>query len=1079
MPLAAQLAKLLTKGAREVMSFPTGSVMKHEPTMRVLTPEQEAASYAPIRTSSYELPTEELAPIAPVETPITPIETDVVPPVRAEIDEATSEVPQLYSDIPAGPQGKEWLERKILLAQEKRQEYRDKGQPDSMYATLGGMEEVTGYFREPLLLDPKALKRIKGAQGEEKIIPGEKLRRLKGNIAEEGYFASPDPINIMVREDGVPFVYEGNNRLFEAIESGRSSIPVRLNYLRGAENVDGPLSPDKLPSITSRKIDEVPPVRTETDELVPTVYKNGMEYVSALPAKSIMMKEGESFQYTGPLEVKPFVIPGKSSYIEKFGNPSTSIEKTGLPENIIKDTDNNPILVYRGMINSEDKEVESMLSGESRENYASFFTNNPDMAATYAGDKGGFLTPFFIKPKRVIEFPVNEGRHGRHFDKFEFDRRAKKLKTGEILRAHNVIDAGPRHSPDSDPLNKWSFGSDVYAIKDTGILINAISKRAEMDELVPPAVPDRPPIRRQVEDLGLSKKEQEIIRSTIDQPLYHTSRSAEKIETFDPEKLKQKAIKGNIASGLGLYTTPSLLHSRANYYTRIIPQDIQNKYIQKGEVNKLVDAEELYRQGKLSPEEIEDLIYDAYTYEIKLNEDFNPIVILNKKDRIPSLKKLTAEERDDFLIRNPDYEVGPIIKHKGVWKSQQELEEIGFEGVIDAREKFLWKDKEGKSKHEVVVWPSALSKVKHKLMRGIGAREVKPKKGKTRKEIEIQGGPLSGKVNEQEIGRILDDHNIEWEYNDNGGITAIEEFSKGPSRKKSFKRNTSLKTVRDWLGYAKGGVVDMRNGGKVGAAVVAASLMASGGQAMDMRNGGVVGMVHGGPVHDGPVLAKRQAAVDYGGLEQPSLTVQNTASDIFVTNVGKTEGTTWHPDAKGIYTSPYGIRTDLHKDLLDDLQAKAGVSKWEDIPLKDLKQAAMQLFKTGYLSRYEKGQVPKTTAATFNNLSEGSKFLIGSSTYHGSNWPSLTNNLSKWEKDPTIENLEGVISQTIRSMTNKKGVKVRTRGFDNRAVRDLEIAGIIDKSNSRHRTALRKWLPLTTEVEFPTPSVPRSKPTKP
>ena len=105
------------------------------------------------------------------------------------------------------------------------------------------------------------------------------------------------------------------------------------------------------------------------------------------------------------------------------------------------------------------------------------------------------------------------------------------------------------------------------------------------------------------------------------------------------------------------------------------------------------------------------------------------------------------------------------------------------------------------------------------------------KKGKTRKEIEIQGGPLSGKVNEQEIGRILDEHNIEWEYNDNGGITAIEEFSKGPSRKKSFKRNTSLKTVRDWLGYAKGGVVDMRDGGKVGAAVVAASLMASGGQA--------------------------------------------------------------------------------------------------------------------------------------------------------------------------------------------------------------------------------------------------------
>jgi len=94
-------------------------------------------------------------------------------------------------------------------------------------------------------------------------------------------------------------------------------------------------------------------------------------------------------------------------------------------------------------------------------------------------------------------------------------------------------------------------------------------------------------------------------------------------------------------------------------------------------------------------------------------------------------------------------------------------------------------------------------------------KEVKLKKGKTREEVELQGGPLSSKLNEQEIGRLLDEHSIEWEYNDNGGITAIEEFSKGPSRKKYFKRNTSLRTIRDWLGYAKGGVIDMRNGGRV------------------------------------------------------------------------------------------------------------------------------------------------------------------------------------------------------------------------------------------------------------------------
>jgi hypothetical protein len=173
----------------------------------------------------------------------------------------------------------------------------------------------------------------------------------------------------------------------------------------------------------------------------------------------------------------------------------------------------------------------------------------------------------------------------------------------------------------------------------------------------------------------------------------------------------------------------------------------------------------------------------------------------------------------------------PIFKHKGKWKSQQELEQAGFEGVIDAKDKFKFLDLEGTSKHEVAIWPSALRKVKHTLVRGIGAKEVKPKKGKTREEVELQGGPLSSKLNEQKIGRLLDEHNIKWEYNDNGGITAIEEFSKGPSRKKYFKRNTSLKTIRDWLGYAEGGVVDMRDGGGVGAVGEAAALMASGGQA--------------------------------------------------------------------------------------------------------------------------------------------------------------------------------------------------------------------------------------------------------
>ena len=149
--------------------------------------------------------------------------------------------PKLRRDNPGG----EWLAEKIRGAGETRQEYRDKGRLDSIYATVGGTEGVTGWgtYR----LNPQDLIGIKGAMREERTIPGEKLRRLKKSISEKGY--SPDSILMVVREDGVPFVTEGNNRLAEAIESGRPSIEVELKYLRGAEDVAGRISPDKLSSM--------------------------------------------------------------------------------------------------------------------------------------------------------------------------------------------------------------------------------------------------------------------------------------------------------------------------------------------------------------------------------------------------------------------------------------------------------------------------------------------------------------------------------------------------------------------------------------------------------------------------------------------------------------------------------------------------------------------------------------------------------------------------------------------------------------------------------------------------------------
>ena len=148
-------------------------------------------------------------------------------------------MPTLKIDNPGG----DWLQSKLRRALETREGAR----PNTYQSTLGSGEGVTGYFRGPLALNPNMLADIPGSLGEELFRPDPvKIDRLRRSIAEEGYDELSGTVLIQVREDGVPFVVEGNHRIIEGIESGRPTIPVEIKYLRGAEDVDGPLSPAAL-----------------------------------------------------------------------------------------------------------------------------------------------------------------------------------------------------------------------------------------------------------------------------------------------------------------------------------------------------------------------------------------------------------------------------------------------------------------------------------------------------------------------------------------------------------------------------------------------------------------------------------------------------------------------------------------------------------------------------------------------------------------------------------------------------------------------------------------------------------------
>lgn len=176
-----------------------------------------------------------------------------------------AEQPKVRVSNPGG----DWLESKAKRAADSRA----KAEPGTYDFTLGE-GRTTGTISETAL-DPNALKGVAGSMGEEAFRDSsEKLARLEASIAKDGY--NPNPILIHVREDGVPFIVEGNHRLAEAAKSGRSSIGVEIHYRNGAEDADGLLKPGNLPLA---KADEV----------------SGEVEVGALKGLAQLMQEGGYF----------------------------------------------------------------------------------------------------------------------------------------------------------------------------------------------------------------------------------------------------------------------------------------------------------------------------------------------------------------------------------------------------------------------------------------------------------------------------------------------------------------------------------------------------------------------------------------------------------------------------------------------------------------------------------------------------------------------------------------------------------------------------------------------------------------
>ena len=188
---------------------------------------------------------------------------------RKPREAAEPEQVEIGYDNPGGA----WLEGKRRIAAELR----ETAEEGSINKTVGPAN-VTAYTKTNVEIDVDRLNALPGAMGEEATRgTGFKAERLKKSIEEKGY--EPSPILVQVREDGQAFIVEGNNRVAEAVASKRGTIPARVEWLRGAEDVAGNFAPDTLitrkpapkPRVRKRAAKPLPP---EKDPVIDIFLRN-------------------------------------------------------------------------------------------------------------------------------------------------------------------------------------------------------------------------------------------------------------------------------------------------------------------------------------------------------------------------------------------------------------------------------------------------------------------------------------------------------------------------------------------------------------------------------------------------------------------------------------------------------------------------------------------------------------------------------------------------------------------------------------------------------------------------------------
>lgn len=172
----------------------------------------------------------------------------------------------------------------------------------------------------------------------------------------------------------------------------------------------------------------------------------------------------------------------------------------------------------------------------------------------------------------------------------------------------------------------------------------------------------------------------------------------------------------------------------------------------------------------------------------------------------------------------------------------------------------------------------------------------------------------------------------------------------------------------------------------------------------------------------------------------------------FVDNIGGLEGDHEHTDSQGILTTAYGINLEIPE-----------YKQWQDDAIKA--NDGKPLDKTVYLTKaaeiflsYEKDYRAVMGDKAYDSLPTEQKFALHSARYNtGDIYKSQSQALMKYNIDPSMANRKSVIKQSRRT-EKVSGRKAYTVGMDNRSLKELQIAGIVDPTDPEHQVMLKEIL---------------------